>query len=168
MGLQDSEGVWQEDQGRIESLILEYFAAIFKSDHPPSFEASLSAINTRVFPDMNNELLATFKADELVRAIKQMHPTKSPGPDGMSPIFYQKYWDLVGTNVINCVLNVLNNGILPSGLNETFIYLISKVKNPQKITEFRLISLCNVLYKIISKVLVNWLKRVLAIVIDES
>ena len=85
----------------------------------------------------------------------------------MSPIFYQKYWDLVGIYVINCVLNVLNVGILPSGLNETYICLIPKVKNSQKIIEFRPISLCNVLYKIIAKVLANRLKF-LTVVIDES
>ena len=82
---------------------------------------------------MIDELLADFKANEVAQAIKQMHPTKSPKPGGMSPIFYQNYWDLVGTDVINCVLNVLNFGILPSGLNETYIYLIPKVKNPQKL-----------------------------------
>ena len=43
-----------------------------------------------------------------------------------------------------------------------------KSKTPQKVTEFRSISLCNVLYKIIAKVLANWLKKVLAVVIDES
>ena len=87
MGLLDLVGVWQEDQGRIEGLILKYFAAIFKSDLPTSFEASLSAINTRVIPEMNDELLAEFKADEVARAINQMHLTKSLGPDGMSPFF---------------------------------------------------------------------------------
>ena len=65
MGLQDLEGVWQEKQRRIESLILEYFANIFKSDHLSSFKASLSEINTRVSPEMNDELLAEFKADEV-------------------------------------------------------------------------------------------------------
>ena len=70
MGLQDLKGVWQEEQGRVESLILEYFATIFKSDHPSSFEANLSAINNRVSPEMNDELLAEFKANEVARAIK--------------------------------------------------------------------------------------------------
>lgn len=45
---------------------------------------------------------------------------------------------------------------------------IPKVKNPQKITDFRLISLCNVIYKIISKVLANRLKKFVAVVIDEA
>lgn len=54
--LENMEGVWQEDQGRIKNIILEYFAAIFKSNRPTNFEASLSAINTRVTPDINDEL----------------------------------------------------------------------------------------------------------------
>ena len=79
--------MWQEDYGRIEGIILEYFAAIFKTDCPTSFEASLSAINTWVTTEMNDELLAEFKADEVAQAINQMHLTKSPGPDGTSPFF---------------------------------------------------------------------------------
>ena len=46
VGIQNSEVVWQEDQGRVEGIILGYFKTIFKSDHPTNFEASLSAINT--------------------------------------------------------------------------------------------------------------------------
>ena len=146
---------------------MEYFTAIFKQNHPTNFEASLSAITTQVTTDMNEELLIEFKAEEVWRALKQMHPIKSPGPNGMSPIFYQKYWDTVGSNVINCVLNALNSGVMPSNLNNTYIFLIPKVKSPQKVTEFRPISLCNMIYKIISKILANRLKRILAIVIDE-
>ena len=61
------------------------------SDHPTNFEASLSAINSRVSTKMNEELVSKFKPYEIRAALKQMHPTKSSGPDSMSPIFYQKY-----------------------------------------------------------------------------
>lgn len=110
---------------------------------------------------MNEELLTEFTIEEVWRALKQMHPTKVLDTDGMSPIFYKKFWDIVGSDVINCVLNALNFGVMPSNLNETFICLIPRVKSPKKITEFKPISLCNVIYKIISKVLANKLKEYL-------
>ena len=70
--------------------------------------------------------------------------------------------------MVNCVLFALNLGRLPCRLNDTYICLIPKVKSPQKITEFRPISLCNVVYKLISKVLTNRLKKVLDAMIDET
>lgn len=57
---------------------------------------------------------------------------------------------------------------MPRSLNETYICLIPKVKCPQKITEFYPISLCNVIYKIVSKVLANRLKKILPEVIGEE
>ena len=145
-----------------------YFETIYKSNQPTCFEASLSSITTRVSIDMNEELLADFKSKEVWYALKQMHPTKAPGPDGLSPVFFKHYWNIVGLEVVNCVLSSLNSGRMPCSLNETYICLIPKVKSPQKIMEFWPISLCNVVYKLISKVLANRLKRMLDVVIDES
>ena len=53
-------------------------------------------------------------------------------------------------------------------INRTNITLIPKTKNPTKITEFRLISLSNVIYKLISKVLANRLKSILPQIITEN
>jgi hypothetical protein len=55
----------------------------------------------------------------------------------------------------------LNTGIIPDGSNDTTIVLILKVKDPENVTQFRPISLCNVIYKIISKVLAQRLKAIL-------
>ena len=86
----------------------------------------------------------------------------------MSPIFFQKYWDVMGPQVTQSVIQILRTGIMPIRLNDTYICLIPKVNSPQKITEYRLISLCNVVYKIVAKVLANRLKGVLPKVINDA
>ena len=108
MGLQNSFEEWQEDKEEIRRTILDYFETIYKSDQPTSFEASLNSITTLISPDMNEELLADFK--EVWYARKQMHPTKAPESDGMSPIFFKHYWNIVGPEVVNCVLLLIRVG----------------------------------------------------------
>ena len=66
------------------------------------------------------------------------------------------------------VLNCLNFGMIPHSINRTFITLILKVKSPVRVSKFHPIALCNTLYKIISKVLANRLKKILPSVISES
>ena len=97
-----------------------------------------------------------------------MAPFTAPGPDGMSPIFYKSFWHIVGEDVTVVVLKVLNSSVVLESLNSTFIALISKVEQPRKVSDFHPISLCNVIYKLISKVLVNRLKNFLAKAIPES
>ena len=70
----------------------------------------------------------------------------------------QKFWHVVGDNIVIEVLDFLNSGCMTLDINHTNIVLIPKVKNLEKMPDFRPVSLCNVIYKIISKVLANWLK----------
>ena len=117
---------------------------------------------------MNSKLSRAFTREEVVSALKQLHPSKSPDPDGMSTLFFQKYWNIVGTNVSNMVLNVLKSGMSLSDINKTNIALVPKTNNPQRMTEFRPISLCNVVYKLVSKTLANRLKTILPYIILEN
>ena len=116
---------------------------------------------------MNEILVGEFQVWEVEAALNQMAPLKAPEPDGMPPLFYQNFWHLVKGDVTQIVLHFLNSGSLPNPLNHTFITLIPKTKIPEQVSEFRPISLCNVLYKIFSKVLANRLKRVLPHIISE-
>lgn len=77
VGMQNSNRVWQEDQERIEGIILQYSTAFFKSHHLTNFKVSISAITTPVISNMNDELLTEFKVEEVWRVLKQTHPTKS-------------------------------------------------------------------------------------------
>ena len=97
-----------------------------------------------------------------------MAPTTAPGPNGMSPVFYKSFWHIVGNDVTSIVLNALNSGVVHESLNSIFISPIPKIKNPKKFFDFRPISLCNVIYKLISKVLVNCLKLVLPNIASDS
>ena len=65
-------------------------------------------------------------------------------------------------------LDFLNSGHMLPVLNHTHIVLIPKFKNHVKMSGFRPISLCNVIYKIIAKVLANRLKQVLPQIIAST
>ncbi|KAJ0045278.1 hypothetical protein Pint_05294 [Pistacia integerrima] len=104
---------------------------------------------------MNEALCREYTQVEVKDVLQQMHPSKAPGPDGMSPIVFQKYWHVVGRSVIANVLHALNSGSFASTLNHTFITLIPKKKTPIRVVDYRPISLCNVVYKLVVKVLAN-------------
>ena len=97
-----------------------------------------------------------------------MGPTKAPGPDCFPALFYQKHWTMLQDDICQAVRNFLEGGDIPDGLCDTTIVLIPKVSKPELLTNFRPISLCNVLYKIASKVLANRLKGLLLSIIAEE
>ena len=82
-------------------------------------------------------------------------------------LFYQHFWGTVNHDVTSSILDWLNSSILPTPLNHTFITLIPKTNSPKHAHQFRPISLCNLIYKIYSKVLANRLKKLLPSIITE-
>ena len=116
---------------------------------------------------MNAELVKEFTELEVKEALNQMAPLKAPSPDGMPPLFYQHFWSTMQHDVTSAILSWLNSGILPEPINHTLITLVPKLDNPELVSDFRPINLCNVFYKIYSKVLANRLKKFLRSLITE-
>jgi hypothetical protein len=86
---------------------------------------------------------------------------KAPGPDGFPARFYQRHWDILGKDIVAAMQCFFSDVVLPDGVNDTAIVLISNGSNPEELKDFRPINLCNVIYKVISKCLVNMLQLML-------
>lgn len=86
---------------------------------------------------------------------------KSPGPDGYTVEFFKATWGILGKDFISAVMSFFAKGFLPKGLNSTILALILKKSEARVMKDYRPISCCNVLYKVISKIMVNRLKVLL-------
>ncbi|XP_024156414.1 uncharacterized protein LOC112164456 [Rosa chinensis] len=167
-GLFDEDGQWHDDDSGIAGVVADYFAKMFMASEIDyeAVDKTLEAIIPVVTPVMNIQLCAPYTRDEVSSALFQMYPTKSPGPDGMPPLFFQHYWEHIGDDVFEAVQSFLQTGQLLKQINFTHICLISKVDNPEHMSDLRPIALCNVIYKICSKAIANRLKVVLPFVIS--
>ncbi|KAL0402473.1 UNVERIFIED_CONTAM: LINE-1 retrotransposable element O protein [Sesamum latifolium] len=133
-----------------------------------NIDVVIGGMQPRVSDAMNEVLTQPFTATEVTHAIAQMYPYKSPGPDGMSPVFFQKYWHIVGPETASFVLDFLNHRNFDARFNYTYIVLIPKIPKLETMSHFRPISLCNITYKITSKVLASRLKTLFPTIISES
>uniref|UniRef100_A0A803QAN3 Reverse transcriptase domain-containing protein n=1 Tax=Cannabis sativa TaxID=3483 RepID=A0A803QAN3_CANSA len=166
----NDQGITVNSKDALTQVICSFYSSLFATDgvQPDSLQLVLNAIPETITSDMNLSLTAPFTPEEVVAALKSMSPDKSPGSDGMSAMFYQNYWDIVGITVTQIVLGVLNDGNDMTQLNKSIITLIPKVSNPSSMSDYRPISLCNVVYKLISKVIVLRFQKVLPFVISET
>ena len=96
---------------------IAYFEALFTTSNPCLIMEVTNTIPTKVTDEMNQGLIAAFTREEVVTALKQMHPIKASSSDGMSAIFFQKYWDVVGNDITYMVLNVLNSNMSIADIN---------------------------------------------------
>lgn len=106
--------------------------------------------------------------EELKKACFSLNLTKALGPDGYTTRFFQKQLDLIKRDLFQATSKFFNSGFLLSKLNRSNVVLIPKIAKPELISQFRPISLCNVAYKIISKVLVLRLKCYLNLLISQN
>ncbi|XP_057249396.1 uncharacterized protein LOC130590838 [Beta vulgaris subsp. vulgaris] len=169
-GLYDEEGVWQEDEDKLEEIVVSYYSKLFSSTEPrvPDTQRVLQHMGRCVSHEMNMELTKPYTKVEIFEALQQMHPCKAPGPDGIHALFFQKFWHIVGDELSEFVIDILHGSVIPEYVNNTNIVMIPKIKDPTEVAHYRPISLCNVVYKLVSKAMVIRLKNILPELVSEN
>jgi hypothetical protein len=166
--ISNTEGHTFTSTEEVQLVFVSYFQSLFSLDNVGDMSPCLQSLKKSVTENMNQDLLKTFSVEEVYGALHDMAPLKAPGPDSFTAGFFQKNWSVVREDICHTILSTLNSGVLPSFLNRTNIALISKIKNSVSVIDFRPISLCNVMYKMISKILANRLKRILPHIISPA
>ena len=165
--MKNEQEQWFNWDNGLSNIIRSYFTDLFSSRGCEG-NAVFRCVRRKVSEVQNQELTRPFEAQEIKDALFSMHPDKAPRPDGMNPGFFQNYWDVVSDDVTAACLFNLNNGVMPSGLNSTSIVLVPKVNSPERMSDLRPISLCNVIYKIMAKAVANRLRIIIPSIISDT
>ncbi|XP_074305947.1 uncharacterized protein LOC141641174 [Silene latifolia] len=189
LGIKDTLGNWSYDPVCIGNLFYTHFYAIYypvnDDTATASFDTHVASSSSADFPRLAEHdvlftqvrsivkeddldfLTKTFTAKDVRRAVFQLGALKSPGPDGFSALFFQKCWHFVKHDVIAVVLNILNGGVVLKELNRTFITLVPKCESPERVEDFRPISLCNVIMKVVTRCITNRMSRVMSYLVGD-
>jgi len=112
-------------------------------------------------------LIKPFSVDEVKEVVWDCDSFKSTGPYGDNFGFIKDFWLDMKDDIMRFVSDFHRNRKLVKGINTTFIVLIPKVDNPQRLNDFRPISLVGSMYKIITKLLANRLRLVISSVVSK-
>ncbi|KAE8707155.1 hypothetical protein F3Y22_tig00110387pilonHSYRG00987 [Hibiscus syriacus] len=161
----DKEDVLLED---IFGVTTSYFFSLFRSSEATPDEEILQAIDRCVSPCDNEMLCRDFSAEEVTIGFSQVNPSKAPSFDGLPGQFFRSFWNIVGCDFVNLYLSLLNGMMDFNYVNRTIIVLIPKVSSSKLMKQFRPISLCSVIYKVVSKAIVNRLKPLMHVCVVEN
>ena len=153
-----------EDDSKLHSLGVQHFSELFSDDGKTNIKAQLKVV--RLYPSFVQEedrelFLTAFTLQDVEGVLKGFKKDKSLGPDGWPVEFYVHFFDLIGKDILNVIEDSRLDGRVTGALNATFITLIPKCDKPTTLGDFRPISLCNLIYRTISKLATIRLKVIL-------
>lgn len=155
VGIKKDDGQWITKRQDIREYLIQNFSVLFQSSNPSIGNEIFQLFEPIVTDEQNAHLLSTPSSEEVKNTLWMMHPLKAPGPDGMPGTFFRNYWDIVGDQVISFVQNFFRDKHMLKAINFTNIMLIPKSMGTTSFNNFHPISLYNLGYKLISKIIAN-------------
>ncbi|XP_058776653.1 uncharacterized protein LOC131650973 [Vicia villosa] len=132
---------------QIKEVVREHFCKRFSSvgsDRPHILNLGFNKLSEVDSCSLEEQ----FSREEIKAAIFACEGDKSPGPDGFNLSFIKRCWSIVGEDFVAFIQEFHHLAKLPKAMTASFIALIPKVDNPQKIEDFRPICLIGCFYKI--------------------
>ncbi|KAG7569624.1 Endonuclease/exonuclease/phosphatase superfamily [Arabidopsis thaliana x Arabidopsis arenosa] len=161
----DENGNCLKNMEDIKAEGVRFFSHLLS--HQPSDFTGISVddlrelLTFRCSTQEQEQLLVDVTEEEVKQIIFSMPLNKSPGPDGYTVEFFRSTWTVIGSDLTVAIQSFFKFGFLPKGVNATILALIPKKTDASVMKDYRPISCCNVLYKIISKILAKRLKVLL-------
>lgn len=154
----------------LRNHITSYFKDLLGTTKPRllSLQPNLWTDSEKLTPIQQHSLESSFTMEELKTTVFSCNPTKAPGPDGISFLFYHTFWDLIKNDLMQILQSFYNRTLDISKLNLASIILIPKKTDAVTIKNYRPISLINCSFKIITKLLTNRLAKIIDPLIDDS
>ena len=118
--------------------------------------------------DQAAKLVEMFTEEEILATISRLNGDKAPGPDGFPLVFWSFCWDFMKDEVMGFFREFFEHNQFVKSLNATFLVLVPKGSTVKDLNDLRPINLVGSLYKILSKVLANIIKRVMGLIISQS
>lgn len=160
--LKDDSSRWVTEEEELKVMASNFFRNLYSIEDLPNID---NYPLRGLFPKLDSVRLSSleidFTSEEIKDVIFSMGTLKAPGPDGFHAMFFQSQWNIVGGSICNFIKDCFKNPSRIDDINLTDVILIPKVENPDSIRQFRHITLCNVIYKTITKVITNKIKPLL-------
>jgi len=159
--LDGPEGPFVEQKAMME-VAVNFYKDLFKNEGRPNIHLAddFWNHNEKITEVENNVLTAPFTELEIKEAVFSCYAEGAPGPDGISFVFYHKFWDLVKGDLVNMFNEFFSGELDLYRLNFAMISLIPKEEGARSMKKFRPISLINCSFKKISKVFTLRLSKV--------
>ncbi|XP_056697358.1 uncharacterized protein [Spinacia oleracea] len=167
--LYDDNGTKLVDPDLIQTEILSFYKKLLgtSANTLPSIHIPTVRNGSRLNNDARQDLCRDVTDDEIDLALHGIGNDKAPGPDGLNAVFFKKAWPVIKQDIYRAVKDVFVTNFMLPQYNCTSITLIPKVPNPTRVKEYRPIACCNVVYKIVSKILTTRMQGVIGQVVSE-